>query len=34
MKLILDSKSFDKFLKGNKIKKHIYVKIRLINFLV
>ena len=34
MKLILDSKSFDKFLKGNKIKKHIYVKNRLINFLV
>ena len=31
---ILNSKSFDKFLKQNSIKKQFYVKNRLINFLV
>ncbi len=31
---ILNSKTFDKFLKNNKIKKCFYVKNRLINFLI
>ena len=31
---ILNSKSFDKFLKQNNIKKQFYIKNRLINFLV
>ena len=30
---ILSGKNFDKFLKENNIKKHFYVKNRLINFL-
>ena len=34
VKEILNSKTFDKFLKDNKIKKCFYVKNRLINFLI
>ncbi len=34
VKEILNSKTFDKFLKDNKIKKQFYVKNRLINFLI
>ena len=34
IKELLSSKTFDKFLKDNKIKKQFYVKNRLINFLL
>ncbi len=34
MKQIKGSKILNKFFSGNKIKKHIYVKNRLINFLI
>ena len=34
IKTILNTKSFDKFTKDNTIKKHFYVKNRLINFLI
>ena len=34
VKDLVKSKTFDKFLKGNKIKKQFFVKNRLINFLI
>ena len=32
--VIVKSNNFDKYLKGNKIKRHVYIKNRLINFLI
>ena len=34
IEVIIENKLFEKYLKGNKIKKQIYVKNRLINFII